>query len=179
MRKKQIEESKSLILDGFFTVLKSKPYNKISMSEIAEESMVTRMTLYRHFKDKDEILKYLIMSLVESIKESYSKAEEKSIGSLIEIRNLEISRNEYLKIALSNKEVEHIVREFIAPSRAMFYEYLELSPKVSQYRINFVIGGIENITTKWILGGMKESYKVITNETMKILSLINKGVEDS
>ncbi len=178
MRKKQIEESRKLILDGFFTILENKPYNEISMSEIAEKSMVTRMTLYRHFKSKDEILKYLIMNIVASIKEKYSKVEEKSIGKLIEMRNQEISANMYLKAVLSNKEAEHIVREFVAYGRTLFQEYLELSPYINEYKRSFIIGGIESITTRWILGGMKESCKLVTDETLKVLSLFNRKGEN-
>ena len=49
MREKQINESKRLIVDGFFSLLDEKDYSKVTMSNIAEKAMVSRMTLYRYF----------------------------------------------------------------------------------------------------------------------------------
>ena len=37
-------------------LLESKPYNKISITDICTKAGVSRVTFYRHYKDKDEIL---------------------------------------------------------------------------------------------------------------------------
>lgn len=177
MRQKQIDESKELIMNGFFSILNKKEYSKISMTEIAETSMVTRMTLYRHFKNKEEIVKYLIMDLVKSIKSEYSKKDQKSIETLINVRNIEISKSEYLKIALSNKDVETLVREFIISGRKMLSEYIGINNLHDDYLYSFVVGGIESITTKWILSGMKELPDVVAKETIRILKLMNLSME--
>lgn len=42
---------------------------------------------------------------------------------------------------------------------------------------HFVIDGIESSTTKWILGGMKESLNVIIKGTIRILKLMNVSME--
>lgn len=179
MRQKQIKESRRLIMDGFFLLLSKKRYSKISMSEIAETSMVTRMTLYRHFKSKDQILKYLIMNLIEDIKADFSQLEHKNLASLIKVRNRKISDSKYLKVALSNKEVEPIAREFISLGRKMFSDSFNIILDQNKYMFNFIMGGIENITTKWILDGMKESPEIITNETLKILLRMNIDLEET
>lgn len=177
MRQKQIEESKELIMHGFFLLLNKKEYSKISMTEIAEASMVTRMTLYRHFKNKEEIVKYLIMDLVKSIKSEFSKKNHKTISTLIGVRNIEISKSEYLKIALSNKDVESLVSEFKVSGRKMLSDYFGVNNINDDYLYSFIVGGIEAVTTKWILGGMKESPDIITKETIKILKLMNVSME--
>ena len=169
MRQKQIDESRNLILDGFFSVLKHKQYSKISMSEIAERSTLTRMTLYRHFKNKDELLKYLIMNIIKDIKTKFAQLEHKTLANLIRVRFLVISKNKYLKAALSNEEVEPIVREFISLGRFMFTNRSEYNLKQNKYMVNFIMGGMESITKKWLLEGMKESPDTITKETVNIL----------
>ncbi len=177
MRQKQIDESRNLILDGFFSVLQNKQYSKISMSEIAERSTLTRMTLYRHFKNKDELLKYLIMNIIKDIKTNFAQLEHKTLANLIRVRFLVISKNKYLKAALSNKEVEPIVREFISQGRFMFTNRSKYDRKRNKYMFNFIIGGMEKITKKWLLEGMKESPDTITKETINILKSINIDVE--
>jgi len=177
MRQKQIDESRNLILDGFFSVLQNKQYSKISMSEIAESSSLTRMTLYRHFKNKDELLKYLIMNIIKDIKTNFAQLEHKTLANLIRVRFLVISNNKYLKAALSNKEVEPIVREFISLGRFMFTNRSEHDRKRNKYMFNFIMGGMENITKKWLLEGMKESTDTITKETINILKSMNIDVE--
>lgn len=179
MRQKQIDESRRLIMDGFFLILKDNKYSKISMSEIAEVSMVTRMTLYRHFKSKDQILKYLIMNLIEDIKTDFSQLEHKNLASLIKVRNQKISDSKYLKVALSNKEAEPIVREFIKLGRSMFSTSTDKPYGQNKFMFEFIIGGIENITTKWILDGMKESPDTITKETLSVLIMMNIDLEET
>ena len=177
MRQKQIKESKELIMRGFFSLLNEKEYSKISMTEIAEVSMVTRMTLYRHFKNKEDIVKFLITDLVQSIQTKFSKMEQKSIATIIYVRNIEIYNNEYLKIAISNKDIESLIREVKISSRKMLSEYFGVYNINDDYLYSFIVGGIEAITTKWILGGMKESPDVITKETIRILKLMNVSME--
>lgn len=47
-----------MILKGLTEFLKDRDYDKITMSDIAECALITRMTLYRHFKNKEDILVY-------------------------------------------------------------------------------------------------------------------------
>jgi AcrR family transcriptional regulator len=57
-RIKQINESKNLILEAMYKLLLTFDLDAVTMTQIAREADVVRMTLYRHFKTKEDILLY-------------------------------------------------------------------------------------------------------------------------
>lgn len=50
------ERTRRQILNAFLDLLGEKPYDMISVSEIAQESFITRSTFYRYFSDKKSLL---------------------------------------------------------------------------------------------------------------------------
>lgn len=59
------ERTRRQILAAFLELLTAKPYDMISVSEIAEASYVTRSTFYRYFDDKQTLLMTEIQETVE------------------------------------------------------------------------------------------------------------------
>lgn len=49
---------KDCVADAFFDLMKNKPVNKITVTEIANRAGVGRMTYFRNFKNKMEIVLY-------------------------------------------------------------------------------------------------------------------------
>ena len=53
------KETKDKLLDGTLSLIDKKPFHQISTKEIAEESGVAEVTLFRHFTNKESILEIL------------------------------------------------------------------------------------------------------------------------
>ena len=53
---RRIQKTKDEIADALCSLLETEQYDVITIQEIADSCSVTRRTLYRHFKTKDEIL---------------------------------------------------------------------------------------------------------------------------
>ena len=53
------KETKDKLLDGTLSLIDKKPFHQISTKEIAEESGVSEVTLFRHFTNKESILEIL------------------------------------------------------------------------------------------------------------------------
>ncbi|MGN0824739.1 MAG: TetR/AcrR family transcriptional regulator [Candidatus Coproplasma sp.] len=49
-------------------LLQNNKFDKISVSDICEKAMVNRMTFYKHYKDKYDLLNDLILNVKENIK---------------------------------------------------------------------------------------------------------------
>ena len=104
MKKKQdlrILKTKASLYRGLMSLMKTKPFEDIKISEICQESLINRSTFYDHYTDKYE----LIQSLMNDMKDEL-------------INNLNISKKtnnvkeyyiELIKILLehidSNKEI--------------------------------------------------------------------------
>lgn len=55
---KQSERSKQWMADALLILIKEKPYSEISITEIAEKAGISRLTFYRNFVNKEDILQY-------------------------------------------------------------------------------------------------------------------------
>ncbi|MGI6096268.1 MAG: TetR/AcrR family transcriptional regulator, partial [Lachnospiraceae bacterium] len=56
----QSDISKRDIADALILLMKKKEYSKITNKEITDKAGLSHITIYRNFKNKDEILKYYL-----------------------------------------------------------------------------------------------------------------------
>jgi AcrR family transcriptional regulator len=71
------------ILDTALELLLEQGIRKTSMDEVAERVGVTRMTVYRHFRDKKDLVRAVFLRLAEGIErvnEGYSDGRPHDIG---------------------------------------------------------------------------------------------------
>ena len=172
MRVKQINESRKLIVDGFYSLLRKKNYTEISMSDIAHEAMVSRMTLYRHFDSKEDIFKYDISIAFKSIVDEFNKMSNKDLRSLIYIRNVMMHQNKKIKTILQNEYLQDILSEFLKNNNRVFIEELFELKEIDKYKVMFINGGISQITHNWIMNNMDKTPEEITNIIMDIVETI-------
>ena len=59
---RRIQKTKDEIANALCSLLATEQYDVITIQEIADSCIVTRRTLYRHFKTKDEILHHCFKS---------------------------------------------------------------------------------------------------------------------
>lgn len=63
------EQSKKKIAEAMLKVMNTYDYKEITVTQITQEARISRKTFYRHFRDKDEVLKHLF-------EESYDRSFE-------------------------------------------------------------------------------------------------------
>ena len=51
----RIKRSRKYLIEALFTLMKNKPFQKISVNDITQEAMVNRSTFYAHFTDKYDL----------------------------------------------------------------------------------------------------------------------------
>lgn len=166
-RLKQIEESKKLISEAFLRLLQYKSINEISISQIAKEAKIGRNTFYTHFQKKEDVLYYMMHGILEEVKEELSKKSNLSIRDFLLWRFTFIKNNPLMAVFRKHNEIKQLFFHFREKNSSVlnFYEQKDI------YVSEFFQGGIDYVTSKWILSGMKESPDEMTN---KILSLIMK-----
>ncbi len=71
-RIKQIEESKKLIVDSLFRLLKQYELSEITVSQITAEAGVGRNTFYRNFESIEGIIQF---SLEQALKDAKGALE--------------------------------------------------------------------------------------------------------
>lgn len=139
---KQTQQSKEWITQALFELMKVKPYAKITVKDIAEKAGVSRITFYRHFEVKEDILNYRFSMLFEQYQADLENEEIYSIEeALIKCFDYWKKNRTQLELLLKN----HLETIIYAP----FKNYLETMLVRYHYST-----GYNNTQKAFLVGGL-------------------------
>lgn len=121
-----------LLRIGFFKLLAEVPFEKITLTEICNRSMVPRSTFYRYFEDKYDLLCYCLQSFFDEtdIAEDVIYLQEPEFAQKFIrkiIKEMADNRQEYYKIYCINKD-----RTFMDILRSFLIQILGEKLKISE-----------------------------------------------
>ena len=64
---------KEYLFESLMILLKDNPFNKISITDIAKKAGVSRMTYYRYYKNKEDIIRVHINDIFSDVNEYISE----------------------------------------------------------------------------------------------------------
>ena len=67
--------TEKLIFDAFVKLLSDKPYEKITIQDIADEAMINRATFYSHYADKDTLQQGIQKQMIEQLSDMIDAAQ--------------------------------------------------------------------------------------------------------
>ena len=154
MRQKDIENA---ITNALLELMKTEDYDKISITDIVNKAGLSRVTYYRHFNSKEDIL----IRFFDNAKSKFlemNKVSGPDTNELV-ILNLFI----YFK---SNMEVNKcLVKANLDMEILKFLsnEFLEVLPqKVDKYFAYFVAGALFNVSIHWLENDCKDGIDQVT-----------------
>lgn len=165
-----------LLKECFFTALillmEQKDFKDITISEIAKKSGVSRMTYYRTYSSKEDIL---IQYFDDHAKKLISQLEEKP----------DVTAKEVLVLFFSSfNDQAHLLHDLyqaglMTQILERFTEFISYLYKKSQTRfpdgqeqdfhIHFIAGGIYTMLLRWQEAGRKETPEEMAALTVRIL----------
>ncbi len=170
-REIQIEESKDLIADAFMNLLKSKPFEAISLTEIANEAGVSRMTLHRHFKQKENIILYRIEKVVASMTRRHFENGGHSLEDDILYRFTLLKNLPHSKLLIHSEQVSNILYDIrFSTTKQLANTYFKNS--YDKYLLCFFMGGVDRMVREWLKNDFDESPLEMTKKTLKMLSIL-------
>lgn len=176
-RIKQINESKQLILDGFMKLLSERPLNEITISEIAEEAGVTRLTVYRHFADKENIIIFSFEQNLQSAIDTLKGKKNPTLIDLLEFRFRMLKNSPYTQILANHKKLNKL---FQTIGIHFSHHFTDVIPIVKDKHIKtFIAGGVDSVTEMWINNGMTETPEYMAGRISDLLKSLLSQTEDS
>lgn len=171
--------SKKMIKEAFFSLLKKKDINKITVTDIVTEADLNRSTFYAHYPDIRGILEELENEIIEKMMEILKKFEFTSFFKnptplLLEVSRFLESNHEIYKTLLAANGSEI----FIGKLKNVFAKYMLTKTdipeyikdsKVVQLRVNYFAGGIINLYQEWFNETLDCSLNDIALEISKLL----------
>lgn len=155
---------KDSITDALLTLLKKKTLDKISITEIVNKAGVGRVSFYRNFDSKEDILeKYLIKVTDDFIQNSGIDFKHNDTKTYIIILFKHLEKYKDFTFNLYKSNCLYLVeKQFKRIFEMRNYDY-------SEYKRQFYIGGIYNIYYYWLVNGYKETPEEIANNLVDLL----------
>ena len=173
-----MEEKENLtrgyIFDAFKYLLKNKKYDDVSVCDITEKAGVSRMSFYRNFKSKDDLLYQGIDVIFNNLRKSFQDSENKSIYTISKLifETFKNYKDELFSIA-NNKVTQHIVET--VPERLKENTSTDYMNKTSKYVPVFYYGALTTVLFNWLKSGAEET----PDEMAKLIAgLINFDIQD-
>lgn len=162
-RTETTEFLKECMSDALLELLKEKPIDKISLQDVSGKAGVGRVTFYRHFTAKAELIEYKLECLWKKwITNNDFKQDMTSDENSIWFFSFFYEQRELL-LLLYKQDLLSVVYDFIID---LFYQSKSHSDE-NKYIISFLAYGFLGILTEWVKGNFKES-------TEEMLTLVSK-----
>lgn len=172
--------TKKAIAYTFKDLLKEKPFNKITISDIAKKCDINRQTFYYHFQDIKDLVEWICLNEVDNIlekKDECEKWEDKFllIFKIIEeeklfVKNIYQSVSvEVLRSNLYRLVYPIIYSEIIEKSKGK-----NLREEDKKFITDFYKYAFVSIVLEWIANGMHENPETIV---LKVSNLITGTID--
>ncbi len=153
MEQKKAGRVSDYILEALLILIRKKEWQDISVTEICEKAGVTRMSFYRSFTGKEDVLRKQIVRVTDQF------MAESGIDFLRDSREdylLKLFRHvtryrERLQVIYRAGLIHFVQEEF---DRVMLAHYAD---RYSDYQTSFLSGGIYNVFLLWLKKGCLET----------------------
>lgn len=153
------------ITNALFNLMKHKKYDDISITEITQKAGVGRMSFYRNFNSKEEIIQKWIEDTTNAFLENsdinYKKDNTKEYFSKL-FTHLE-KYKEYATL-IYKANLTHLLKNEFENRILKIYE-----KEYGCYKSYFLAGGIFNVYYYWLMNGCKESPDIIANKLVDFM----------
>ena len=162
------ENAKYKLADSVKKCMKTTPVDRITVKDIAEGCGLTRQTFYRNFKDKYDLINWYFDKLVQ---QSLGQIETGSRVRESLARKLAFIQEEKAFFCGAFRSDDHnSLKEHDFELILQFYDHL-LARRISkplddelQFQLEMYCRGSVYMTVKWVLGGMKDSPRQMSDK---------------
>ena len=149
-RREQIEDSRKRIEEGFLVSARQTGYSSLTNTRIADAAGVSRMTFYRHFGNKRDVL----LSLLERLSSDMHAGAAHTVSGFLSRRFELLQANRNLQLLLADPAAREVFRDFRWKQVSEFFP--GYNDGEDQYRRAFVLAGLDALTMRWLETGMRE-----------------------
>ncbi len=167
-------KSAEKIVAALFALMRDKPYETISVTEICTAAGVGRKTFYRNFDGKDGMIAYRLDCIFSALAAQFdlavaepSKMLEFCYAYLNEHRETDVL---FLDAAVVPFVVEKIVGYIETAYDGTLYNSASFEPSLAEYYNTFIAVGLVSLICTWIENNYRQSVKSMVILTKRLLS---------
>lgn len=148
--------TRNYIYEAFYFLLTKKPYDDINICEICAKAGVSRMSFYRNFKSKDDLLTKSIESILQNLKLNLQK--EENINQYIVTKEIFATTAKFKDALQAFKNTDYLNKFIDSISERLFTFAPEdkINP-TRKYIPIFYFNALAGVLGFWVNNGAKES----------------------
>ncbi|RIW28663.1 TetR/AcrR family transcriptional regulator [Bacillus salacetis] len=192
---RRVVKSKRAMKDALISLMETKDFKTISVSDIVRSADLNRGTFYKHYQYKEDILKEIIEEITEDLFESYrTPYKGKNILELNELTSSAIKIFDHVSkyatfytLIFQTETLSDFQHKFCAIIKDLAINDLHdqiSNPKINrELQASYQAYAIFGLINEWINGGFKYSPTFMAEQLLEIVkndrSVVIKGSEDS
>lgn len=169
-RKEKNEEVRTAIIDAFFRLMRKREIAEIAVTDIVKEAGVARVSYYRNFSSREDI----VHSLIDDALNRYEGVVDLSDGfycywNIMMAFRMIYEYREYIKDIMQYG--------FLQPLHDRLNELHErmdgdiAASSIERYRIYAYIGAFTNTALQWVREGTKEAPEEIAQQFCRLVGV--------
>ena len=147
-------QSQHMIADALFSLMKRKPFQQITVTEICEAAAIGRKTFYRNFDAKEDVVEFRVEGLCDQYK---MEIIGMTLAEQLRHHMLFVRDHADVFITLHKNDLHQMVRDKFAILQPITMPKWTDDPVEQEYRSQYIIAGVEAIERVWVERGFAES----------------------
>ncbi|MFT8836956.1 TetR/AcrR family transcriptional regulator [Liquorilactobacillus satsumensis] len=149
MNKRSVDTQKR-IETALFQLMQVEKFDSISLTQIAKRAEVSRMSLYRNYKSKEDILKVIFQRLSGQFKLEMTANNLTCLPQLLQGYFNYFRKNPQVVAAITNAGVEGLVLKAQTEDLSACFEYfLKCGQQPSPYAVSYYSGAVFAVLILW------------------------------
>ena len=168
------KKTEKAIADALKKLLAKKPLKKITISDIAEECGINRMTFYYHYRDVYDLIEHICDdSLKGALAENRTLADwQVGIRTLMEELRKEKAFYTGLFQSIERDKVTDymydLISELLQEGMTQVSKNAAITPDERQFIVDFYTYAFVGLLLQWVREGMKEEPALLVERMAKI-----------
>lgn len=149
MERQKDNLTRNYIFEAYYELLKKYPCSDISVSEICEKAGVSRMSFYRNFKSKEDLISKSIEKVLQNLKQRLLKYDK--LNQYVVTREIFVTAEMYKDAFKSFKDSEYASKlmDSVAEKLFSFAPEDKISP-TKKYIPIFYFSALTGLLNFWI-----------------------------
>jgi AcrR family transcriptional regulator len=157
---RQVQRTRSWIFEALMLLMDTKPYSKITISDICNKAGIARPTFYRNYNDKDDVVFECCRTILNIVVEKPTERTSANKRIILTFNfNYMVEHQRELQKILSNAEIEgRIFSQLQRFPESLIKQYKPiLTPEeylICRYKICYQIAGSMRVIFDWFENNM-------------------------
>ena len=178
---RRITKSKQALMDALLSLMQTKEFKKITVTDIVKTANLNRGTFYKHYEYKedilDEIVDDVIADLISSYREPYKNTETFELKTLtssaIKIFEHVSHKKEFYSLMVKSNALSGLQSKLCDVLKEVTLKDLkgvQFNPKINrELQASFYVHAMLGMITEWINHGFEYDSNYMSEQLLEIL----------